>query len=190
MPPRGSRRLCGEYASLLGEADDPNSLSHSHHSLQATYDKSSRARCAVSDLQCSSPFAFVASTTPLPLLQTIACAPGDFMTSFWDHVRDRCFSLLCNFMDLTSPVQLADQRTANKQMIRDSEMLMSRYLNTTKALFKDTNAQPLHHAGGFLWYCEPNHSVQDFGGERYLKVLGLQNVNNKSGSYCAKDIPL
>jgi len=48
MSPRGSRRFCGEYASLLGEADVPNSLDYSHHSLQATYDKTSHTRCAVS----------------------------------------------------------------------------------------------------------------------------------------------
>lgn len=111
----------------------------------------------------------------------------------WGNLRDRRFSLLCNFMDLTSSVQLADQRAVNENTIRDSEMLMSRYLNTMKTLFRDVKIQPIHHAalhaGDFLRLFGPNHSVRAFGGERYLEVLGLQNVNNKSGpSYRAKDI--
>ena len=103
----------------------------------------------------------------------------------WGNLRDRRFSLLCNFMDLTSAVQLADQRAINEKIIQDSEMLMSRYLNAMKTLFKDTKIQPIHHAalhaGDFLRLFGPNHSVRAFGGERYLEVLGLQNVNNKSG---------
>lgn len=103
----------------------------------------------------------------------------------WGNLRDRRFSLLCNFMDLTSSVQLADQRAVNERIIRDSEILMSRYLNSMKALFKDAKIQPIYHvalhAGDFLRYFGPNHSVRAFGGERYLEVLGLQNVNNKSG---------
>lgn len=105
----------------------------------------------------------------------------------WGTLQDRRFALLCNFMDLTSSVQLADQRAINEQMIQDSEMLMSRYLTAMKTLFKDTKIQPIHHAalhaGDFLRLFGPNHSVRAFGGERYLEVLGLQNVNNKSGSW-------
>lgn len=104
----------------------------------------------------------------------------------WGNLRDRRFSLLCNFIDLTSSIQLADQRSINEQMIRDSEMLMLRYLDTMKTLFKDVKVQPIHHvalhAGDYLRLYGPNHSVRAFGGERYLEVLGLQNVNNKSGS--------
>ena len=103
----------------------------------------------------------------------------------WGHLNDRRFSLLCNFMDLTSSIQLSDQRVINEQIISDSEALMSRYLNTMKILFKDARIQPIHHAalhaGDFLRLFGPNHSVRAFGGERYLEVLGLQNVNNKSG---------
>lgn len=104
----------------------------------------------------------------------------------WGNLYDRRFSLLCNFMDLTSAVQLADQRAITNQMITDSEMLMARYLDTMQKLFKDAPMQPIHHvalhAGEFLRLYGPNHSVRAFGGERYLEVLGLQNVNNKSGS--------
>jgi hypothetical protein len=97
-------------------------------------------------------------------------------------------------MDLTSSVQLADQRSINENIIRDSEMLMSRYLDSMKTLFKDTKIQPIHHAalhaGDFLRLFGPNHSVRAFGGERYLGVLGLQNVNNKSGlSRYIKGVP-
>ena len=103
----------------------------------------------------------------------------------WGNLTDRRFSLLCNFMDLTSAVQLADQRALTEQMIADSEMLMTRYLTTMKNLFKDAKIQPIHHvalhAGDFLRLYGPNHSVRAFGGERYLEVLGLQNNNNKSG---------
>ena len=104
----------------------------------------------------------------------------------WGNLYDRRFLLLCNFMDLTSAVQLADQRAITNQMITDSEMLMSRYLNTLQILFKDVRMQPIHHvalhAGEFLRLYGPTHSVRAFGGERFLEVLGLQNVNNKSGS--------
>ena len=103
----------------------------------------------------------------------------------WGNLTDRRFSLLSNFMDLTSAIQLADQRALTNQMIADSEMLMARYLNDMKRLFKDAKIQPIHHvalhAGDFLRLYGPNHSVRAFGGERYLEVLGLQNVNNKSG---------
>lgn len=103
----------------------------------------------------------------------------------WGNLTDRRFSLLCNFMDLTSAVQLADQRVITDQIITDSEMLMARYLTVMKTLFKDVKIQPNHHvalhAGDFLRLYGPNHSVRGFGGERYLEVLGLQNVNNKSG---------
>lgn len=105
----------------------------------------------------------------------------------WGTLRDRRFSLLRNFMDLTSSVQLANQRIVNEQIIQDSEMLMYRHLTTMKVLFKDTKIQPIHHAalhaGDFLRLFGPNHSVRTFGGERYLEVLGLQNVNNKSGPW-------
>ena len=103
----------------------------------------------------------------------------------WGNLTDRRFSLLCNFMDLTSAVQLAEQRALTSQIIADSEMLMARYLNGMKTLFKDAKIQPIHHvalhAGDFLRLYGPTHSVRAFGGERYLEVLGLQNVNNKSG---------
>ena len=105
----------------------------------------------------------------------------------WGTLQDRRFSLLRNFMDLTSSVQLANQRSVSERIIQDSETLMYRYLTTMKALFKDTKIQPIHHAalhaGDFLRLFGPNHSVRTFGGERYLEVLGLQNVNNKSGSW-------
>lgn len=103
----------------------------------------------------------------------------------WGNLDGRRFSLLCNFMDLTSSVQLANQRTINQRIIADSEMLMARYLTTMKTLFKDSKIQPIHHAalhaGDFLRLFGPTHSVRAFGGERFLGVLGLQNVNNKSG---------
>ena len=112
----------------------------------------------------------------------------------WGHLQDRCFSLLCNFMDLTSSVQLSDQRITNKQIIMDSEVLMSQYLNTMKTLFKDAKIQLIHHAAlhasDFLRLFGPNHSVRAFGGERYLEVLGLQNVNNKSGLLFFSYIPV
>lgn len=100
------------------------------------------------------------------------------MIRLWGHLQDRRFSLLCNFMDLTSSVQLADQRVVNEQTIQDLEMLMSRYLRSMKTLFKDTKVQPIHHAalhaGDFLRLFGPNHSVRAFGGERYLGYWGCK----------------
>ena len=104
----------------------------------------------------------------------------------WGNLSDRRFELLCNFMDLTSAVQLATQRSITAQMILDHEMLITRYLEGMKKLFKGSKVQPIHHAalhaGDFLRLFGPTHAVQAFGGERLLEVLGLQNANNKSGT--------
>lgn len=103
----------------------------------------------------------------------------------WGKLTDRRFELLCNFMDLTSAVQLATQRSITAQMINDHELLISRYLNGMKRLFKGSKVQPIHHVAqhtaDFLRLFGPTHAVQAFGGERFLEVLGLQNVNKKSG---------
>lgn len=103
----------------------------------------------------------------------------------WGNLTDRRFELLCNFMDLTSAVQLATQRSITAQMINDHELLIARYLNGMKRLFKGSKVQPIHHVAlhtaDFLRLFGPTHAVQAFGGERLLEVLGLQNVNNKSG---------
>ena len=104
----------------------------------------------------------------------------------WGNLTDRRFELLCNFMDLTSAVQLATQRAITAQMINDQELLIGRYLNDMKRLFKGSRVQPIHHVAlhtaDFLRLFGPTHSVQAFGGERLLEVLGQQNVNNKSGT--------
>jgi hypothetical protein len=103
----------------------------------------------------------------------------------WGNLTDRRFELLCNFMDLTSAVQLATQRSITAQMINDHELLIARYLNDMKRLFKGSRIQPIHHVAlhtaDFLRLFGPTHAVQAFGGERLLEVLGQQNVNNKSG---------
>lgn len=104
----------------------------------------------------------------------------------WGSLTDRRFSLLSNFMDLTSAIQLATQRSITPQMIEDHERLITRYLTEMKALFKGNKIQPIHHValhtGDFLRLFGPTHAVQAFGGERFLEVLGMQNVNNKSGT--------
>lgn len=103
----------------------------------------------------------------------------------WGKLTDQRFELLCNFMDLTSAVQLATQRSITAQMINDHELLISRYLNGMKRLFKGSKIQPIHHVAlhtaDFLRLFGPTHTVQAFGGERLLEVLGLQNANKKSG---------
>ena len=103
----------------------------------------------------------------------------------WGNLTDRRFELLCNFMDLTSAVQLATQRSIMAEMIDDHELLIARYLNGMKRLFKGNKVQPIHHAAlhasDFLHLFGPTHAVQAFGGERLLGELSLQNVNNKSG---------
>jgi len=103
----------------------------------------------------------------------------------WGNLTDRRFELLCNFMDLTSAIQLATQRSITPQMIEDHEQLIARYLREMKALFKGSKVQPIHHValhtGDFLRLFGPTHPVQAFGGERLLEVLGMQNVNIKSG---------
>ena len=108
------------------------------------------------------------------------------LIGLWGNLSDRRFDLLCNFMDLTSAVQLATQRSITTQMIVDHEMLIMRYLKGMKQLFKGSKVQPIHHAalhtGDFLRLFGPTHAVQAFGGERLLEVLGLQNANNKSGT--------
>ena len=103
----------------------------------------------------------------------------------WGSLTDRRFNLLSNFMDLTSAIQLATQRSITPQIIEDHEQLITRYLSEMKALFKGNKIQPIHHValhtGEFLRLFGPTHAVQAFGGERFLEVLGMQNVNNKSG---------
>ena len=105
----------------------------------------------------------------------------------WGSLADRRFNLLRNFMDLTSAIQLATQRSITPQIIEDHERLITRYLTEMKALFKGNKIQPIHHValhtGDFLRLFGPTHAVQAFGGERFLEVLGMQNVNNKSGMF-------
>ena len=104
----------------------------------------------------------------------------------WGSLTDRRFDLLCNFMDLTSAIQLATQRSITPKIIEDHELLITRYLTEMKTLFKGNKIQPIHHValhtGDFLRLFGPTHAVQAFGGERFLEVLGMQNVNNKSGA--------
>ena len=109
------------------------------------------------------------------------------LTRLWGSLNDRRFNLLCNFMDLISAVQLATQRSITPQMIEDHERLMARYLTEMKTLFKGSTVRPIHHValhtGDFLRLFGPTHAVQAFGGERFLEILGMQNVNNKSGTF-------
>ncbi|KAF9793082.1 hypothetical protein BJ322DRAFT_1103515 [Thelephora terrestris] len=92
---------------------------------------------------------------------------------------------VCNFMDLSAAVQLANQRVIAKRHIDDYEQLLLRYLRGMKVLFKDTPLQPIHHvslhAGEFLKLFGPTHSVRTPGFERFNEKLGLQNTNRKSG---------
>ena len=97
----------------------------------------------------------------------------------------RHFLMLCNFMDLSAAVQLANQRIITEQHIRDYELLIQRYLSGMVVMFKDTPLQPIHHvsmhAGEFLRLFGPTHSVRTPGFERFNEKLGLQNTNRKSG---------
>ena len=103
----------------------------------------------------------------------------------WGTDQDRRFLMLCNFMDLSAAIQLANQRIITEKHIIDYERLILRYLQGMKILFKDTPLQPIHHvsmhAGEFLRLFGPTHSVRTPGFERFNERLGLQNTNMKSG---------
>lgn len=103
----------------------------------------------------------------------------------WGKKEDRHFLLLCNFMDLSAAVQLANQRVITQDHIDDYERLILRYLQGIKVMFKDAVFQPIHHvslhAGDFLKLFGPTHSVRTPGFERFNGRLGLQNTNMKSG---------
>ena len=106
----------------------------------------------------------------------------------WGTPQDgRYFEMLCNFMDLTAAVQLANQRVVTENHIQDYERLILRYLSGMVTLFKDTPLQPIHHvsvhAGEFLRLFGPTHSVRTPGFERFNEKLGLQNTNRKSGRF-------
>ena len=104
----------------------------------------------------------------------------------WGSREDRYFLMLCNFMDLSAAIQLANQRVITQKHIEDYEQLILRYLTGMKVLYKDTPLQPIHHvslhAGEFLKLFGPTHSVRTPGFERFNEKLGLQNTNRKSGS--------
>lgn len=101
--------------------------------------------------------------------------------------EDRYFLMLCNFMDLSAAIQLANQRVITEKHIEDYERLILRYLSGLVTLFKDTQLQPIHHvsmhAGDFLRLFGPTHSVRTPGFERFNEKLGLQNTNQKSGGF-------
>ena len=103
----------------------------------------------------------------------------------WGTKEGRHFLLLCNFMDLSAAIQLANQRIITDKHISDYERLILRYLQGLKVMFKDTPFQPIHHAalhaGDFLKLFGPTHSVRTPGFERFNERLGLQNTNMKSG---------
>jgi hypothetical protein len=103
----------------------------------------------------------------------------------WGAKQGRHFLMLCNFMDLSAAIQLANQRIITERHIVDYERLILRYLQGMKILFKDAPLQPIHHvsmhAGEFLRLFGPTHSVRTPGFERFNERLGLQNTNMKSG---------
>ena len=107
------------------------------------------------------------------------------LVRLWGAGGGRRFLLLCNFMDLSAAVQLANQRTITQKHVNDYERLILRYLQGIKVIFKDTPFQPIHHvslhAGEFLKLFGPTHSVRTPGFERFNERLGLQNTNMKSG---------
>ena len=67
------------------------------------------------------------------------------LVRLWGEEKGRKFLLLCNFMDLTAAIQLANQRVITEKHITDYERLILRYLRGVKVLFKDTRLQPIHH---------------------------------------------
>ncbi|KAF9643985.1 hypothetical protein BDM02DRAFT_3191016 [Thelephora ganbajun] len=104
----------------------------------------------------------------------------------WGALQEgRYFLMLCNFMDLSAAVQLANQQVITEKHIEDYERLILRYLSGMMIMFKDTPLQPIHHvsvhAGEFLCLFGPTHSVRTPGFERFNEKLGLQNTNRKSG---------
>ena len=106
----------------------------------------------------------------------------------WGNPQEgRFFLMLCNFMDLSAAIQLANQRAITEKHIEDYERLILRYLSGLVAIFKDTQLQPIHHvsmhAGDFLRLFGPTHSVRTPGFERFNEKLGLQNTNKKSGGF-------
>jgi hypothetical protein len=117
----------------------------------------------------------VVSTVHLPIT----------LIRLWGSKEGRYLLMLQNFMDLTTAVQLANQRVITNQHIHDYERLMWRYLSGLKVLYKDTPLQPIHHvslhAGEFLNLFGPTHSVRTPGFERFNEKLGLQSTNRKSG---------
>jgi len=112
----------------------------------------------------------------------------------WGMKRGRYFLLLCNFMDLSAAVQLANQRVTTKKHIDDYERLILRYLQGLKVLFKDTLLQLIHHAslhaGDFLKQFGPTHSVRTPRFERFNKKLGSQNTNMKPGKLFVDSPPI
>ena len=99
----------------------------------------------------------------------------------------RFFLMLCNFMDLSAAIQLANQRIITGKHIEDYDRLILRYLSGLVKIFKDTQLQPIHHvsmhAGEFLRLFGPTHSVRTPGFERFNEKLGSQNTNQKSGEF-------
>ena len=97
----------------------------------------------------------------------------------------RYFLMLCNFMDLSAAIQLANQRIITEKHIEDYDKLFLRYLSGMMTMFKDIPLQPIHHAsmhaGEFLRLFGPTHSVRTPGFERFNEKLGSQNTNRKSG---------
>jgi hypothetical protein len=103
----------------------------------------------------------------------------------WGILQEgRYFLMLCNFMDLSAAVQLANQWIITENHIQDYKRLILRYLSGMVILFKDTPLQPIHHVsvhvGKFLCLFGPMHSVRTPGFERFNQKLGSQNTNRKS----------
>ena len=113
--------------------------------------------------------------------------PITLMRLWGDPQEGRFFLMLCNFMDLSAAIQLANQRIITEKHIEDYKRLILRYLSGLVVIFKDTQLQPIHHvsmhAGDFLRLFGPTHSVRTPGFERFNEKLGLQNTNQKSGGF-------
>ena len=93
--------------------------------------------------------------------------------------------MLRNFLDLVETIELFGLLEISEDEIIRAEMLMQRYLQSAKELYKGSKIQPNQHLalhlGFFLRLFGPVHSWRSFVFERFNYFLQSLNINMKFG---------
>ncbi|KAI0713192.1 hypothetical protein C8T65DRAFT_574021, partial [Cerioporus squamosus] len=99
----------------------------------------------------------------------------------WGFQEERRVAMMKNFLDLVETVEIIGLLEIDEERIARAEVLMKKYLDIAKELYKGCKVQPNHHLalhiGVFLRLFGPVHSWRAFVFERFNFFLQSLNTN-------------